>query len=107
MCSIYIFVDCRIILLLFLPFTTQFFASNLHFHHLEVGAALISTSHRGWLPPKDLVQLQEETRLYETWRFSWQILHITRSSWLNCALRDGETVYWVSKGHYEAIAVDN
>ena len=64
------------ILLLFMPFTTLFFASNIHFHDLEVGAALISASHRGRLPTKDLVQLQEETRLYESWRFSWQILEI-------------------------------
>ena len=32
---------------------------------------------------------------------------ITRSSWLNCALWDDETMYWVSIGHYEAVAVDN
>ena len=31
----------------------------------------------------------------------------TRSSWLNCALRDDEAVYWVSLGHYEAVAVGN
>ena len=31
----------------------------------------------------------------------------TRSSWLNCALRDDKTVYWVSIGHYEEVAVDN
>ena len=31
----------------------------------------------------------------------------TRSSWLNCALRDDEAVYWVSIGHYEAEAVGN
>ena len=31
----------------------------------------------------------------------------TRSSWLNCALRDDEAVYWVSIGHYEAVAVVN
>ena len=31
----------------------------------------------------------------------------TRSSWLNCALRDDEAVYWVSIGHYEAVAVGN
>ena len=31
----------------------------------------------------------------------------TRSSWLNCALRDDESVYWVSTGHYEAVAVGN
>ena len=30
---------------------------------------------------------------------------ITRSSWLNCALRDDETVYWVSIGHFEAVSV--
>ena len=31
----------------------------------------------------------------------------TRSSWLNCALRDDEAVYWVSIGRYEALAVAN
>merc|ERR1712053_33183 len=31
----------------------------------------------------------------------------TRSSWLNCALRDDEAVYRVSMGHYEAVAVGN
>ena len=31
----------------------------------------------------------------------------TRSSWLNCALRDDEAVYWVSIGHYEALAIGN
>ena len=30
---------------------------------------------------------------------------LTRSSWLNYALRDDEAVYWVSIGHYEAVAV--
>ena len=33
--------------------------------------------------------------------------HLTRSSWLNCGLRDDETVYWVSIGHYEAVAFGN
>ena len=28
----------------------------------------------------------------------------TRSSWLNCALRDDEAAYWVSIGHFEAVA---
>ena len=31
----------------------------------------------------------------------------TRSSWLNCSLRDDEAVYWVSIGHYEAVAIGN
>ena len=31
----------------------------------------------------------------------------TRSNWLNCALRDDEAVFWVSIGHYEAVAVGN
>ena len=35
------------------------------------------------------------------------ILYRTRSSWLNCALRDDEAVYWISIGHYEAVAVGN
>ena len=29
----------------------------------------------------------------------------TRPSWLNCALRDDEAVYWVSIGQFEAVAV--
>ena len=33
-------------------------------------------------------------------------LFITRSSWLNCALRVDEAVYWVSIKHYE-VAVGN
>ena len=31
----------------------------------------------------------------------------TKSSWLNCSLRDDEAVYWVSIGHYDAVAVGN
>ena len=31
----------------------------------------------------------------------------TRSSWLNCVLRDDEDVYWVSIGHCEALAIGN
>ena len=31
----------------------------------------------------------------------------TRSSWLNCALRDDEAVNWGSIGHYEAVAFGN
>ena len=38
---------------------------------------------------------------------SSQRIQRTRSSWLNCALRDDEAVYWVSIGHYEAVAVGN
>ena len=40
----------------------------------------------------------------------WREIEIkdeTRSSWLNCALRDDEAVYCVSIGHYEAVAVVN
>ena len=36
-----------------------------------------------------------------------QIMQKTRSSWLNCALRDDEAVKWVSIGHYEAVAIGN
>ena len=34
------------------------------------------------------------------------MFNVTRSSWLNSALRDDKAVYWVSIGHYEAVAVD-
>ena len=30
-----------------------------------------------------------------------------KSSWLNCVLRGDEAVYWVSIGHFEAVAVGN
>ena len=33
--------------------------------------------------------------------------YVTRSSWLNCALRDDVAVYWFSIGHYEAVANGN
>ena len=41
------------------------------------------------------------------WQHAKMTLIKTRSSWLNCALRDDEAVYWVSIGHYEALAVGN
>ena len=31
----------------------------------------------------------------------------TRSSWLNCELRDNESVYWDILGHYDTVAVDS
>ena len=39
--------------------------------------------------------------------YKCQIVYKTRSSWLNCALRDDEAVYWVSIRYYEAVAVGN
>ena len=44
------------------------------------------------------------TVLFEFASKSAQNIVKTRSSWLNCALRD---VYCVSIGHYEAVAVGN
>ena len=40
---------------------------------------------------------------------SFHFQRLTRSSWVNCALRDEEAVYWVSVSvaHYEAVAVGN
>ena len=38
---------------------------------------------------------------------NYQLLFKTRSSWLNCALRDDEAVFWASIGHYETVAVSN
>ena len=33
---------------------------------------------------------------------------LTRSSWVNCALRDEEAVHWVSSvAHYETLVVGN
>ena len=48
------------------------------------------------------------SRLKKRLSLTTDVNHIkTRSSWLNCALRDDEAVYWVSIGHYEAVAVGN
>ena len=58
-------------------------------------------------------QTKENTNLPKTWREipvlqkDTQNNNVTRSSWLNCALGDDEAVYWVSIGHYEAVAVGN
>ena len=62
-------------------------------------------------------------KLYDAWRFcqaQWCWKHeslymmsllknmtTNRSSWLNCALRDDEAVFWASIGHYETVAVSN
>ena len=40
-----------------------------------------------------------ERRIWKGWA--------TRSSWLNCALRDDEAVHWVSIGYCEALAIGN
>ena len=40
-------------------------------------------------------------------QLQFYIVITTRSSWLNSALRDDEAVYWVSIGHYKAVAVGN
>ena len=45
---------------------------------------------------------QEDT-LLRTYEREIQI----RSSWLNCALRDDEAVYWVIIGYYEALEIGN
>ena len=44
--------------------------------------------------------------LHRWWQDCWWLM-ITRSSWLNCALRDDKAVFWVSIGHNEAVAVGN
>ena len=43
----------------------------------------------------------------EVWTKVVDWVKATRSSWLNCALRDDEAVYSVSIGHFEAVAVGN
>ena len=60
----------------------------------------ICCSPKGHL--SDVRRGQEDT-LLKTYEREIQI----RSSWLNCALRDDEAVYWVIIGHYEAVEVGN
>ena len=53
------------------------------------------------------MEIQRQKQIHMEIQIHKQIYMETRSSWLNCALRDDEAVYWVSIGHYEAVAVDN
>ena len=63
----------------------------------------------GICPPTNVAKefYQETTNNSKTWINDFGFGGQTRSSWLNCALRDDEAVYWVSIGHYEAVAVGN
>ena len=53
------------------------------------------------------IQIQMQVQMQIQIQMQVQMQMQTRSSWLNCALRDDEAVYWVSIGHYEAAAVGN
>ena len=68
-----------------------------------LGALSISKLQTGWLA-HDSRKFTPTQALSEAERWNQTK---TRSSWLNCALRDDEAVYWVSIGHYEAVAVGN
>ena len=57
----------------------------------DISSTIIITSPQLW--PAALILINK------------RVLFITRSRWLNCALRDNEAVYWDSLGHYEAVAV--
>ena len=56
----------------------------------DISSTIIITSPQLW--PAALILINK------------RVLFITRSRWLNCALRDNEAVYWVSVGHCEAVA---
>ena len=62
---------------------------------------------KSWPKMSNLVSHIFPLHLQCTVRTDWGKGWKTRSSWLNCALRDDEAVYWVSIGLYEAVAVDN
>ena len=53
-------------------------------------------------------QVLFEQKLTRVFCWSSEYFQIeTSSSWLNWALRDDEAVYWVRKGHLEAVADGN
>ena len=58
-------------------------------NHLEICTFLICTSDWSRLPAKDLVQLEEETRLYKTWSGGrhWKILFVVRMTGLKLNTR--------------------
>ena len=63
---------------------------------------------------KDSALVWSQIKTPRYWKFvlllvskNCQKIFLTRSSWLNCALRDDEAMYWVSIGHYVAVAVGN
>ena len=53
------------------------------------------------------MEIQRQKQIHMEIQIHKQIYMETRSSWLNCALRDDEAVYWLRRGHYEAVAVGN
>ena len=59
----------------------------------DISSTIIITSPQLW--PAALILINK------------RVLFITRSRWLNCALRHDEAVYRVSIGHYKAVEVDN
>ena len=68
---------------------------------------LVSTSPPVWPSPYSVDMEKNLMRNCRGLSISYTSGGKTRSSWLNCALRDDEAVYWVSIGHYEAVAVGN
>ena len=58
-------------------------------------------------PPSTAPATQTEQATFGLRLVKHAELGMTRSSWLNYALRDDEAVYWVSIGHYETVAVSN
>ena len=54
------------------------------------------------------LRMENKTKISPTHQMAAQKnISKTRSSWVNCALRDEEAVYWVSVAHYEAVSVGN
>ena len=53
------------------------------------------------------IQIQMQVQMQIQIHMQVQMQMQTRSSWLNCALRDDEALYWVIIGHYEAVEVGN
>ena len=72
-------------------------------NHLEEANSELDERAKGLSKDMDTRSEQEKLEVNP----SFERINKTRSSWLNRALRDDEAVYWVSIGHYAAIAVDN
>ena len=72
-------------------------------NHLEEANSELEERAKGLSKDMDTRSEQEKLEVNP----SFERINKTSSSWLNRALRDDETLKWVSIGNYEAVAVGN
>ena len=81
-------------------------SNSPHYNHYDHDHSQHGAVQAAELEPDFAVVVPALQGERQQWKWH-QVTMTTRSSWLNCALRDDEAVYWVSLGHSEASAVGN